>query len=60
MDTAAAFVISVGLIVFGVGIVYAAAMASGLLFFWTLIGLMPVAVGLMSLFSEMQRDKAER
>jgi hypothetical protein len=56
MDTAAAYVISVGMIVLGVWLVYTAAMASAPLFFWTLVGLIPVTVGLMSLFSEIQSE----
>jgi cadmium resistance protein CadD (predicted permease) len=60
MDTAAAYGISVGMIVLGVWLVYTAAMASAPLLVWTLIGLIPVTVGLISLFSEIRSDEAEQ
>jgi hypothetical protein len=51
MDTAVSYLISVGLIAFGVWIVVVAAhAASGSLLVWTLVGLIPVIVGLISLF----------
>jgi uncharacterized membrane protein len=51
--------ISVGIILFGVWIVAVAAQAaSSSLFIWTLVGLIPVVVGLLSLFSETGNDKA--
>ena len=59
MDTALSYLISVGLIAFGVWIVVVAAKAaSGSLLVWTLVGLIPVVVGLISLFCEMRNDNA--
>ena len=53
MDTVVSYAISVRLIAFGGWIVFAAATAaSGLFLVWTLLALMPVIVGLISLFSE--------
>jgi hypothetical protein len=57
MDAAFSYLISVGLIAFGVWIVAAKA-GSGSLLLWTLVGLIPVVVGLISLFSEIRNDKA--
>jgi hypothetical protein len=60
MDTVASYLISLGLVAFGAGVVFAAAKASsGSLLVWTIMGLMPVAVGLFSLISEMRSNKAE-
>jgi hypothetical protein len=59
MDRVLSFLISVGIILFGVWIVAVAAQAaSSSLFIWTLVGLIPVVVGLLSLFSETGNDKA--
>jgi hypothetical protein len=59
MDTVLSFLISVGLIAFGVWVVVvvAAKTAPGSLLGWTLMGMIPVAVGLISLFSEIRSDK---
>jgi hypothetical protein len=58
MDTAVSYLISTGLIAFGAWIVFAAVNASsGSLLVWTIMGLMPVAVGLFSLFSETRGGK---
>jgi hypothetical protein len=58
MDTLFSYLISLGLIAFGIWIVAAAARAtSGSLLLWTIIALMPVVVGLLSLFGEMRSDK---
>jgi hypothetical protein len=57
MDAAFSYLISVGLIAFGVWIAAAKA-GSGSLLVWTLVGLIPVVVGLISLFSEIRNDKA--
>jgi hypothetical protein len=58
MDTVLSFLISVGLIAFGVCVVVVAAKtAPGSLLGWTLMGMIPVAVGLISLFSEIRSDK---
>jgi hypothetical protein len=57
MDRVLSFLISVGIIAFGVWIIAVAAQAaSGSLFIWTLVGLIPVVVGLLSLFSEIRND----
>jgi hypothetical protein len=57
MDTVVSYSISIGLIAFGAWIVFAAAKASsGPLLVWAIMGVMPVAVGIMSLFSEMRTD----
>jgi NhaP-type Na+/H+ or K+/H+ antiporter len=59
MDTALSYLISVGLIAFGVWIVVVAAKAApGSLLVWTLVGLIPVVIGLISLFSEIRNDNA--
>lgn len=58
MDTLFSYLISLGLIAFGIWIVAAAARAtSGSLLLWTIIALMPVVVGPLSLFGEMRSDK---
>jgi hypothetical protein len=58
MNAAFSFLISVGIIAFGVWVVVVAAKtAPGSLLGWTLIGMIPVAVGLISLFSEIRSDK---
>ena len=60
MDRLFSFLISAGIIAFGVSIVAVAAKAaSDSLFFWTLVGLIPVVVGSISLFSEIRNDKAQ-
>jgi hypothetical protein len=59
MDRLFSFLISAGIIAFGVSIVAVAAKSgSDSLFFWTLVGLIPVVVGSISLFSEIRNDKA--
>ena len=57
VDTALSYLISVGLIAFGVWIVAAKA-ASGSLLVWTFVGLIPIVVGLLSLFPEIRNSKA--
>jgi hypothetical protein len=60
MDILVSYLISFGLIAFGIWIVVAASKAgSGSLLVWTLMALMPVVVGILSLFGEMRSDKAE-
>ena len=56
MDTVLSFLISVGIIAFGIWIV-AGTIAAGSLLGWTLMGMIPVTVGLISLFSEIRSDK---
>jgi hypothetical protein len=54
------YLISLGLVAFGAWVVFPAAKASsGSLLAWAIMGLMPVAVGLFSLISEMRSNKAE-
>jgi hypothetical protein len=55
MDTVLSLLISAGIIAFGVCVV-AGTVAAGSLG-WTLMGIIPVAVGLISLFSEIRSDK---
>lgn len=53
MDNLVAYLISVGLMAFGIGIVAIGAKTeSGVLLVWVLAGLIPVVVGLLSLFNE--------
>jgi hypothetical protein len=53
MDTFASYLISIGLIAFGVSIViFGARTASGSVLVWTILGLMPVVLGLVSLIGE--------
>jgi hypothetical protein len=49
MDTIVSYLISVGIIAFGVWIV-AGTIAAGLPLAWTLMGLLPVIVGSLSLY----------
>jgi hypothetical protein len=58
MDKVFAVLISAGLIAFGIlVVVFAAKTASGSSLVWTLMGLMPVVVGLISLFCEYRNDR---
>jgi cadmium resistance protein CadD (predicted permease) len=58
MDKVFSFLISAGLIAFGIlVVVFAAKTASGSSLVWTLMGLMPVVVGLISLFCANQNDR---
>jgi hypothetical protein len=60
MDTVVSYLISFGLVAFGAWVVFAAAKASSSsLLAWTIMGLMPVGVGLFSLIREMRSNKAE-
>jgi cadmium resistance protein CadD (predicted permease) len=59
MDTLVSYLISFGLIAFGIWIVVVAQAASSMLLVWTIMGLMPIVVGLLSLFSEARSDKKE-
>jgi len=59
MDAVLSFLISAGLIGFGIlVVVFAAKTASGSTLVWTLMGLAPVVVGLISLFYEIQNSAA--
>jgi len=58
MDKVFSFLSSAGLIVFGIlVVVFAAKTASVSSLVWTLMGLMPVVVGLISLFCMSQNDR---
>jgi hypothetical protein len=54
MDTALAYLISVGIIAFGIWTVAAAAPGSSVFLFWIVGGLLTIAVGLLSLFGEVR------
>jgi hypothetical protein len=56
MDTALSFLISVGIIAFGVWIV-ASTIAAGWPFAWPLMGLLAVIVGSLSLYGSVQDAK---
>ena len=59
MDTFASYLISIGLIAFGVLIVvFGTRTASGSLLVWTIFGLMPVVVGIWSLLGEVRNGLA--
>ena len=53
MDTTFSFLISAGIIAFGVWIV-AGAITAGSPLAWTLMGLLPVVVGLISLYQAVR------
>ena len=58
MDKVFSFLISAGLIAFGIlVVVFAAKRASSSSLVWTLMGLMPVVVGLISLICAHQNDR---
>ena len=60
MDTAFAYLISAGMIGFGIWIVATAKVAGSDWFLvWIVIGLLPVAVGLMSLYGEIINDRID-
>jgi hypothetical protein len=59
MEAVLSYLISLGLIVFGVlVVVFAAKTGTGTLLVWTIIGLVPVVVGLLSLVSETRNDES--
>lgn len=58
MDTFVSYLISIGLIAFGVAIAFfGVRTASGSLLVWTISGLMPVVVGLASFFGEARKGR---
>jgi hypothetical protein len=59
MDTVLSFLISAGIVAFGVWIV-AGTIAAGSPLGWTLIGLLPVIVGSISLYKAIRDAKARR
>jgi hypothetical protein len=59
MDTLAAYLISVGILVFGIWIFAVAASAAiGVFPVWALLSLLTVTVGILSLFFEMRNHSA--
>jgi hypothetical protein len=59
MDTVLSFLISAGIVAFGVWIV-AGTIAAGSPLGWTLLGLLPVIVGSISLYQAIRDAKARR
>jgi hypothetical protein len=59
MDTVLSFLISAGIIAFGVWVV-AGTIAAGWPLAWTLMGLLAVIVGLLSLYGEVLEAKTRR
>ena len=60
MDTLVAYLISVGLMAFCVGMVaIGAKTASGSLLVWVIAGLIPVVVGVLSLFNEARNGREQ-
>jgi hypothetical protein len=58
MDTVLAYLISIGIVGFGVWIVAADIAGSDIVPIWIVLGLLPIAVGLMSLFGEIHNRRA--
>jgi hypothetical protein len=58
MDTALAYLISVGIVGFGVWVIAAAKTGSDLFLIWIVLGLLTIAVGLISLLGEIRNRKA--
>jgi hypothetical protein len=59
MDAVLSYLISLGLIAFGVLVVdFASKTGAGSLLVWTLLGLAPVVTGLVSLFSEIRNGRS--
>ena len=57
METALAYLISVGIVGFGVWVVAAAKTGSDVFPIWIVLGLVTIAVGLMSLLGEMHNRR---
>ena len=58
MDAALAYLISVGIVSFGVWVVAAAKAGSDVFLIWTVLGLLTIAVGLISLLGEIYNPRA--
>jgi hypothetical protein len=58
MDTALAYLISVGIVGFGVWVIAAAKGGSDIFLIWIVLGLLTIAVGLISLLGEIRNRKA--
>jgi hypothetical protein len=60
METLVAYLISVGLMAFGIGIVaIGAKTGSGSLLVWVIAGMLPVVVGVLSLFNEVRNGREQ-
>ena len=57
MDTALGYPISVGIVGFGVWVVAAAKAGSDVFLIWIVLGLLTIAVGLISLLGEIHNRK---
>jgi hypothetical protein len=58
MDTALAYLISVGIVGFGFWVVAAAKARSDVFLIWIVLGLLIIAVGLISLLGEIHNRRA--
>jgi hypothetical protein len=58
MDTAIAYLISVGIVGFGVWVVAVAKAGSDVFLIWIVLGLLVIAVGLISLLGEIHNRRA--
>jgi hypothetical protein len=58
MDTALAYLISVGIVGFGVWVIAATKAGSDIFLIWSVLGLLTIAVGLISLLGETRNRKA--
>jgi hypothetical protein len=58
MDTALAYLISVGIVGFGVWVIAATKAGSDIFLIWIVLGLLTIAVGLISLLGETRNRKA--
>jgi hypothetical protein len=57
MESLTAYLISVGIIAFGIGIVANAELRWGSVMFWLFVAMAPIAVGIASLANEIQNDR---
>ena len=57
MERFTSYLISAGMIAFGIWIVATAALGSGYLMLWLVVGMAPIAVGAASLANEIHNDR---
>jgi hypothetical protein len=57
MERLTSYLISAGMIAFGIWIVATAALGRGYLMFWLVVGMAPIAVGVASLANEIHNDR---
>jgi hypothetical protein len=57
MERLTAYLISAGIIAFGIWIVATAALGWGSLMFWLVVGMAPIAIGVSSLANEIRNDR---